>query len=296
MTADHIRKTVGPKVHGTWNLHDLLPRDLDFFVMLSSLAGVMGHRGQGNYGCGKYVQCYSSHILPYFMVLTASSIFQDYFASYRRSQGLRAMTIDIGYLLSVGFVAEHDEYVDHVKAMGLKVMHNSDLHGLLSIAMEQQEQATAAAATTQRHHHHHPAQIMCGLPHNESSEAWYWIADDRFAALRNQHHSNSSTNGGGDISLREDLTRCGQEDVAAATDLITRALVGRLARLMMMPESDVDEGKPLSAYGVDSLVAVEVRNWIARETGVDVSVFDLMANIPMRVLAGDLAGKCKLLK
>ena len=224
---------------------------------------------------------------PGFMVLTASSIFQDYFASYRRSQGLRAMTIDIGYLLSVGFVAEHDEYVDHVKAMGLKVMHNSDLHGLLSIAMEQEQAATRP---------HHPAQIMCGLPHNEYSEAWYWIADDRFAALRNQHHSNSSSNGGGDISLREELSHCRQEDAATATDLLTRALVGRLARLMMMPESDVDEGKPLSAYGVDSLVAVEVRNWIARETGVDVSVFDLMANVPMRALAGDLAGKCKILK
>lgn len=229
------------------------------------------------------------HHKPDYMVLTASSIFQDYFASYRRSQGLRAMTIDIGYLLTVGFVAEHDEYVDHVKAMGLKVMHNSDLHGLLSIAMEQEQ----AQARTQPHH---PTQIMCGLPHNESSDAWYWIADDRFAALRSQHNLNSSSNAGGDISLREELSRCGQEDMAAATDLITRALVGRLARLMMMPESDVDEGKPLSAYGVDSLVAVEVRNWVARETGVDVSVFDLMANIPMRALAGDLAGKCKLLK
>jgi hypothetical protein len=28
------------------------------------------------------------------------------------------MTIDVGYLLSVGFVAEHDEYLDHVKSMG----------------------------------------------------------------------------------------------------------------------------------------------------------------------------------
>ncbi|KAH8761194.1 hypothetical protein F5883DRAFT_679092 [Diaporthe sp. PMI_573] len=149
------------------------------------------------------------------------------------------------------------------------------------------------AAPTQ---HRHPTQIMCGLPHNEYSEAWYWIADDRFAALRNQHNSNASSSTGGDVSLREELGRCGREDVATAADLITRALVGRLARLMMMPESDVDEGKPLSAYGVDSLVAVEVRNWIARETGVDVSVFDLMANIPMRALAGDLAGKCKLLK
>lgn len=109
-----ILLTDSVKVHGTWNLHELLPKDLDFFVMLSSLAGVMGnesssphaitshkdagHRGQGNYGAG--------------------NIFQDYFASYRRSQGLNAMTIDISYLLSVGFVAVNDQYVDHIKSMG----------------------------------------------------------------------------------------------------------------------------------------------------------------------------------
>lgn len=197
------------------------------------------------------------------------------------------MTIDIGYLLSVGFVAEHDEYVDHVKAMGLKVMHNSDLHGLVSIAME-----AGSESAEQRH----PAQIMCGLPHNSYSESWYWINDDRFAGLRNQHECNSSAGNGSAISLREELSRCGQDDLGAATDLITRAMVERLAKLMMMPESDVDAGKPLSAYGVDSLVAVEVRNWIARETAVDVSVFDIMANVPMRALAGDLAGRCKLMK
>lgn len=199
------------------------------------------------------------------------------------------MTIDIGYLLSVGFVAEHDEYVDHVKAMGLKVMHNSDLHGLLSIAMEPRE----AGSPQPRH----PAQIMCGLPHNSYSESWYWINDDRFAALRNQHQADAAGGGAGStISLREELSRCARGDVATATDLVTGAMVERLAKLMMMPESDVDAGKPLSAYGVDSLVAVEVRNWIARETGVDVSVFDIMANVPMRTLAGDLVGRCKLMK
>ncbi|KAI8269455.1 Highly reducing polyketide synthase [Colletotrichum sp. SAR11_239] len=259
MTADHVRTTVGPKVHGTWNLHELLPRDLDFFVMLSSLAGVMGHRGQGNYGCG--------------------NIFQDYFASYRRSLGLRAMTIDIGYLLSVGFVAEHDEYVDHVKAMGLKVMHKSDLHGLMATALE----GTDA----------HPPQVMCGLPFNEHDDAWYWIQDQRFAGLR-KTAAGAGTAGGAAISLRDELSRCGKVD-DEAVHLITSALVQRLAKLMMMPEDDVDAGKPLSAYGVDSLVAVEVRNWIAKEVAVEVSVFDIMANIPMRQLAADLAGKSKLL-
>lgn len=56
-----------------------------------------------------------------------------------------------------------------------------------------------------------------------------------------------------------------------------------LAKLMMVPESDVDAGRPLAAYGIDSLVAVEV------------SVFDLMTNIPMRQLATDLARRSSLL-
>ncbi|KAF1940979.1 hypothetical protein EJ02DRAFT_512715 [Clathrospora elynae] len=259
MTADNVRTTVGPKVHGTLNLHELLPRDMDFFVMLSSLAGVMGHRGQGNYGCGNN--------------------FQDEFASFRRSQGLPALTIDIGYLLSVGFVAEHDEYVDHVKAMGLKVMHTSDLHGLLATAIEGPS--------------HHPGQVMCGLPFNEHDDAWYWMADARFAALRNLA-AGSSANAGQAISLREELTRCGTVS-EEAVQLITEAIVQRLASLMMMPKADIDAGRPLSAYGVDSLVAVEVRNWIAREMAVECSVFDVMQNVPMTQLAQNLAEKSKLL-
>ena len=259
MTAQDLRITVGPKVHGTWNLHDLLPKDLDFFVMLSSLAGTMGHRGQGNYGAG--------------------NIFQDYFASYRRSLGLRAMTIDIGYLLSVGFVADNDQYVDHVKSMGLRVMHNSDLHGLIATAMEGSDA--------------HPAEVMCGLPFNEYDPKWYWMDDNRFAGLRNLSNGTSSASSS-TSSLKDELLQCA--DIGTAVDLISNAMAERLARLMMIPAADVDIMKPLSAYGVDSLVAVEVRNWIAKEMLVEVSVFEIMANIPMRQLAGDLAAKSKVVQ
>ncbi|RDW64648.1 beta-ketoacyl synthase-containing protein [Coleophoma cylindrospora] len=257
MTVEHLRITVGPKVHGTWNLHDMLPKDLDFFVMLSSLAGVMGHRGQGNYGAG--------------------NIFQDQFASFRRTQGLRAMTIDIGYLLSVGFVAEHDEYVDHVKSMGLKVMNNNDLHGLMSIAMKGTEA--------------HPPQIMIGLPTNEYDDSWYWIRDGKFASLLNRAQGHEATTGSS-IALSEELMKA--TDLITAVDIICGAIVEKLAKLMMVPASDIDPAKPLSTYGVDSLVAVEVRNWMAKELLVEISVFEIMANVPMRQLAVDLAGKSKL--
>ena len=45
---------------------------------------------------------------------------------------------------------------------------------------------------------------------------------------------------------------------------------------MGRPAGDVDTGKPLYAYGVDSLLAVELRNWFGKEIGAEVAIFDIM--------------------
>lgn len=288
MTVDQFRAAVGPKVfdpppgtfrcvvlglantiiqvHGTWNLHELLPRDMDFFVMLSSLAGIAGHRGQGNYGAG--------------------NVFQDVMAAHRRGQGLPAMTIDISYLLSTGFVAEHDEFVENVKRMGLKLMQKNDFHGLMASTLE-------GPASLLENGRPVPPQVMMGLPIGEYSEAWYWITDGKFAALLNQVKGKVNGDGAG-ISLREELSRT--TDKRAAIDLICDALVERVAKLMMVPATDIDISKPLTSYGLDSLVAVEVRNWIAENIQVEVSVFEVMENTPMRQLATDLANRSKFLQ
>ncbi len=50
MTPERILSVMGPKVHGAWNLHELtsgLP--LDFFVLFSSVASLVGTPGQGSY-------------------------------------------------------------------------------------------------------------------------------------------------------------------------------------------------------------------------------------------------------
>jgi hypothetical protein len=33
------------KIQGSWNLHEALPKHLDFFVMLSSISGIIGNPG-----------------------------------------------------------------------------------------------------------------------------------------------------------------------------------------------------------------------------------------------------------
>jgi hypothetical protein len=53
MTVEEFHAAVRPKVQVTRNLHDLLPKDLDFFICMSSIGGIVGSRGQGNYNAGK---------------------------------------------------------------------------------------------------------------------------------------------------------------------------------------------------------------------------------------------------
>lgn len=47
-THDDWENITRPRVQGAWNLHETLP-DLDFFIALSSLPGIMGNIGQSIY-------------------------------------------------------------------------------------------------------------------------------------------------------------------------------------------------------------------------------------------------------
>lgn len=139
----------------------------------------------------------------------------------------------------------------------------------------------------------HPSQIACGLPHSSYLYSCDWIKYARIAGLRSQSQANSSHDGGNTISLSEELSHCGAKDVVVTTDLITSAMVESLSKLTVIIEKHVDAGRLLK-YNVDSLVAVELRNWFTRETGVNAGVFEAMANISKWALPTDLAGWCKL--
>lgn len=49
MTHDQWTKSLAPKVNGSWNFHKILPQDLDFFVLLSSISAIIGNPGQSKY-------------------------------------------------------------------------------------------------------------------------------------------------------------------------------------------------------------------------------------------------------
>jgi acyl carrier protein len=59
----------------------------------------------------------------------------------------------------------------------------------------------------------------------------------------------------------------------------------------MMDVSELDAGKSMSSYGTDSLVAVEIKNWVQRETKVKVSVFEILQSVSIGTLVEGIVRK-----
>jgi myxalamid-type polyketide synthase MxaB len=77
LTAERFDKVWRPKVMGAWNLHiHTLDAALDFFVLFSSAAAILGSPGQGNYA--------------------AANAFLDGLAHYRHSVGQAALSVNWG--------------------------------------------------------------------------------------------------------------------------------------------------------------------------------------------------------
>lgn len=80
MTLEDWKLGINPKVQGTWNLHTLLPRGMDFFICFSSASGIIGPGGAANYAAG--------------------NTYMDAFAEHRILQGEKAVSLDLGWMVA----------------------------------------------------------------------------------------------------------------------------------------------------------------------------------------------------
>jgi NAD(P)-dependent dehydrogenase (short-subunit alcohol dehydrogenase family) len=117
MTFAQWDLTMRSKVQSSYNLHRLLPQDLDFFVLLSSLAGVVGQMGSANYAAG--------------------CSFQNALVRHRLSHGQRALSLDIGWMKDIGIIAETSAYQRQRQRLeDMQPIDASELLAVLTLALD----------------------------------------------------------------------------------------------------------------------------------------------------------------
>ncbi len=96
-----FEKVINSKIYGAWNLHQLTKHlPLDFFVMFSSAAAILGNQGQSNYA--------------------AANAFLDSLAHQRHQQGLVATTINWGPWAQGGMASSTKDIQKNLSRQGFK--------------------------------------------------------------------------------------------------------------------------------------------------------------------------------
>lgn len=263
---------VGPKVQGTYNLHEYFSheRPLYFMVICSSSSGIYGYPSQAQYATG--------------------NTYQDALAHHRRAQSLKAISVNLGIMRDVGILAETGTSGNIKLWEEVLGIREPAFHALMKSLINQQYRGPLEEC---------PAQVCTGLgtadimaTHGLAQPAYF--SDPRFGPLAvNTVAIATATEGQG--SGANLAARIGKAtDMAQVADIITEALVNKTADILQMPASEVDAGRPLYRYGVDSLVALEVRNWISRELKANMALLEILAALPIESFAAKIAEKSKL--
>lgn len=94
---------------------------------------------------------------------------------------------------------------------------------------------------------------------------------------------------GRNASVKEKLDNT--TSVQNAADIVVNALIQRVSKTMPISEGKIDVDRPINSYGVDSLTAVDLRNWIGTEFGHDIAVFEILGGKSFRDVGMGIAKK-----
>ncbi|KAI1452678.1 beta-ketoacyl synthase domain-containing protein [Annulohypoxylon moriforme] len=266
MDLDTWERVLRPKTVGSQNL-DIAFRDtnLEFFIMTSSFAAIGGHPGQANYA--------------------AANMYMNGLAGVRRSRGQAASVLNIGVIYGLGFLLrEKEELYAGLEREGYPPISERDIHHMFLEAVATGHPARASKLES-------PIDITTGLRRFDPADPspLHWHQDPRFSHYSRQDSDDSSTAAtkGTQRNLKDTIAALAEP--AAIAQIILEAFTERLHSLLQLPKEAIHAVQTMSELGVDSLAAVEVRAWIFKTVGKDVSVIKLLSSISIQKLCADLA-------
>jgi acyl transferase domain-containing protein/acyl carrier protein len=223
-----------PKMVGGWLLHRLLREaPLDFFVVFSSAGSLMGQPGQGNYA--------------------AANAFLDALAQHRRAQGLTALSINWGAWAELGFAETEGgkSLTRRLALLGIRSMPpKRALEVMDRLLREDATQVVALPVNWSKYHEFYPVGTEPPLLSDLANEV-------AVGASQAAHPGEKRS------AILDAVP-------AERAQLLQSYVNEQVARVLGLSPSQLDMQQPLTNLGLDSLMAVELKNRISTELGVNV--------------------------
>ncbi|HKU43583.1 MAG TPA: SDR family NAD(P)-dependent oxidoreductase, partial [Polyangiales bacterium] len=250
LTPQQFAQAMWPKLHGGFNLHrETEALELDFFVLFSSAAATLGSPGQANYAAGNE--------------------FLDALAHYRRARGLPALSINWGAWSEAGMAARPDR-AGRLAARGMGSITNRLGVILLEHLMRSDRVQTAA------------------LPGADFATwcSFYPASATGMLEPLLRETAGRATGQADEATARAEILAADPADRPALLETFMTELVRRVLRIPA--GKALDPELPLNRFGVDSLMAIELKNRLEAELGVSVQVSRILLSESLRKFAGEL--------
>ena len=261
MTVSDYQDVLRPKVRGTLNLHEqLAPASLDFFLLLSSCAGIIGNNGQANYA--------------------SACTFQDAFARHCTRNGMPTRSLDLGMIDGAGYVSQNLDSLRFLTAQGFQSVKLPELFALLEYAITRPINSVD------------DSQLIVGLTGPAQGDLPPNLLDAKFTYLRTSRGEVKTTHSTKEsLSLKESLRDVGS--LTEAQNLVTAAIMSQVSKVLVVPIEDIEPSRMISAYGADSLTAVELRNWFSKTFDAAVGVMEILSRKSIEALARDTVARSR---
>ncbi|KAM0813112.1 putative KR domain-containing protein [Seiridium cardinale] len=270
MSFENWTTAVEPKIRGAANLHAVLSDEsLDFFLMTSSVSGILGNPAQSNYA--------------------AANAYLDSLARHRLAAKKTAVSIVLPMVLEVGVVAENTELEGALKRKG---MYGIDEENLLE-AFE----AGITSSISERPADHvvvglDPVKLQKAVSDAAVTDS-FWLDDARLShTIHDMNSTIDDAAGSGSSSQSILATVKSAASPAEAVDAVTEHFVEKLARMLLLDDDAFEPGvKSIASYGIDSMIGAELRKWIYKEYKIDVPFTQLLG--PMLTITKFAAQVCE---
>jgi acyl carrier protein len=266
-TVDILQQNFAPKVQGSLLLHELSgPNvDLEFFILFGSMTGIIGNWSQSAY--------------------SAATGFQASLIHQRRAAGLVGSIIHPGVISGVGYIAR--------KGSSL-AQHVRNTTGSFLLSERDVEKLFAEAILAGHPQSGHDPELITGTPPINPDDhpdiVWYqnpmtWEFVDYC-----QRSKLKQTGGLGFSSIRTELQAA--VDMHEVSAILMAGLTAKVrSKFNLASDTPLAPSTQLRDLGMDSLVAVDLRTWFAKELAVEIPLLQILNGGSIRELASEALGK-----